>query len=206
MTSSNANRTLALGGAGALVVVLLGLIGWMLSQQPARGAPDEPFTLSDTRGAKIDQTIFKGRPSIVYFGYTNCPDVCPTTLIELADWLRDLGPAGQSIQALFFTVDPERDTLDVLGPYVASISDRIIGITGSSAEMEKASKAWMVYARKTGEEDGDYHMRHSTSLLLIGANGRLQGMIPYGTPKDEALRKIRDVLLPPSTRTAALRS
>lgn len=90
MTSSNANRTLALGGAGALVVVLLGLIGWMLSQQPARGAPDEPFTLSDTRGAKVDQTIFKGRPSIVYFGYTNCPDVCPTTLIELADWLSTL--------------------------------------------------------------------------------------------------------------------
>ena len=204
MTSPHANRALALGGAGILVVVLLGMIGWMLSQQPARGAPDEPFHLSDTHGAPVDQSIFKGRPSIVYFGYTNCPDVCPTTLIEVADWLRDLGPEGDPIQALFFTVDPERDTADVLGPYVASISDRITGITGSPAEMAKASKAWLIYARKTGEDGDDYHMRHSTSLLLIGANGRLQGMIPYGTPKDEALRKIRDALLP--AHTAALRS
>ena len=194
MASGNANRLLALGGAGVLVIALVGVISWMAFNQPARGAPEQPFSLSDTRGGTVDQSVFHGRPSLVYFGYTNCPDVCPTTLIEMADWLNELGPEAKDVQALFFSVDPERDTLDVLQPYVASISDRIVGVTGSSAEMEKAAKAWLVYARKAGE-GADYHMRHSTSLLMIGANGRLQGLIPYGTPKDEAMQKIRSVLL-----------
>lgn len=194
MASGNANRLLAFGGAGTLVAVLLGLIAWMMLNQPARGAPEQSFSLQDTRGGTVDQSVFHGRPSIVYFGYTNCPEVCPTTLIEMADWLNELGPAGKDVQALFFTVDPERDTLDVLRPYVASISDRIVGVTGSSAEMQKAATAWLVHTRKTGDGE-DYHMRHSTSLLMIGANGRLQGLIPYGTPKDEALDKIRAALL-----------
>ncbi|ALN73496.1 SCO family protein [Aureimonas sp. AU20] len=204
MASGNANRLLAFGGAGTLIAVLLGLIGWMVLNQPARGAPDQAFSLSDTRGGTVDQSVLKGRPSLIYFGYTNCPEVCPTTLIEMADWLNALGPDGRDLQALFFTVDPERDTLDVLRPYVASISDRIVGVTGSPAEMEKASKAWLVYSRKTGEGE-DYHMRHSTSLLMIGANGRLQGMIPYGTPREEAIAKIRNTLLtgaPPAPSAA----
>lgn len=99
------------------------------------------FAAKRCLGRTVTEHVFEARPSLVYFGYANCPEVCPTTLIKMADWLNELGPEGRELQALFFTIDPERDTPDVLGPYVASISDRIVGVTGSKAEMHKASQA-----------------------------------------------------------------
>ncbi|WP_279482956.1 SCO family protein [Aureimonas sp. SK2] len=193
-STTQANRMLAIGGIVALLGILFAAIGFVVVGQAEHTAVKRPFELVDTHGRTVTEDVFRGRPSLVYFGYTNCPEVCPTTLMEMADWLGELGPAGDEIQALFFTIDPERDTPDVMAPYVASISDRIVGVTGSAEEMRKASQAWLVVARKDGD-GGNYHLRHTTSLLMVGSDGRLKGLIPYGAAREEAIDKIRQVLL-----------
>lgn len=193
-STSQTNRILAIGCLVTLLGVLFTALGFVYVGQAKNAAIKRPFELVDTTGRKVTEHVFEGRPSLVYFGYTNCPEVCPTTLIEMADWLNELGPEGQDLQALFFTIDPERDTPDVMAPYVASISDRIVGVTGSQEDMRKASESWLIVARKDGDGK-DYHMKHTTSLLLVGRNGRLQGLIPYGTSRSDAIARIRQVLL-----------
>lgn len=189
-----ANRMLAIGALVALLGVLFTAVGFVYVGQAEHSAVKRPFELVDMAGRTATEHVFDGRPSLVYFGDTNCPEVCPTTLIEMAEGLNELGLEGRDLQALFFTVDPERDTPDVMGPYVASISDRIVGVTGSEAEMCKASQAWLIVARKDGDGNDD-HMKHTTSMLLVGRDGRLKGLIPHGTPREEAIDKIRHVLL-----------
>ncbi|MCO4319248.1 SCO family protein [Phyllobacterium sp. 21LDTY02-6] len=161
------------------------------------------FTLVDDTGAKVDKSVFHGRPMLAYFGYTRCPEVCPTTLFELSAWLQQLGPEGKDLKTYFFSVDPERDTQEVLHGYVTAFSDRIRGVTGDPAEMRKVIDGWRVYARKEPAEDGDYHMSHTMALLMIGADGRLKGLIPYGTSAEEAISKIRTVLLKEPQQYAA---
>ncbi|MCY1666514.1 SCO family protein [Rhizobium sp. SL86] len=193
----NPMALLAIGIAGIFFAGLVGIMFWVSADSArARTGPfDAKFSLVDDRGAPVDQTLFKGRPSLVYFGYTHCPEVCPTTLFEVAGWLNKLGPEGEKLKAYFFTIDPARDTPDVMHAYVTSITDRITGITGSAEEMKKVTDGWMIHAARTYGDDSDYHMSHTTSLLLIGADGRLKGMIPYGEDDDLALKKIRNTLL-----------
>ncbi|WP_062226979.1 SCO family protein [Aureimonas frigidaquae] len=193
-------RLLAIGAIGALMTLLLGVIAWTALDKPS-GSPDAPFQLVSTRGGTVDQSIFKGRPSIVYFGYTHCPEVCPTTLYEVSGWLQALGDEGKDLQTLFFTVDPERDTVDILKPYLAAFSDRITGITGDPQEVRKVTDGWLVTAEQRGTAER-YSMRHTTSLLLVGANGRLAGLIPYEATQEEAIAKIRAVLLDRPARPA----
>lgn len=183
---------------GIAAVFLAGLIGvmvWVAADTPRSAPFDAKFSLIDDRGKKVDENIFKGSPSLVYFGYTHCPEVCPTTLLDVAGWLKELGPDGNRLKAYFFTIDPERDTPEVMHSYVTAITDRITGITGSEAEMQKVTRGWMIHATKLPGNDADYHMSHTTSLMLIGADGRLKGMLPYGASTEEALEKIRTSLL-----------
>lgn len=193
----NPMAMLAIGIAGIFFAGLVGIMVWVSADSArARSGPfDAKFSLVDDRGAPVDQGLFKGRPSLVYFGYTHCPEVCPTTLFEVAGWLDKLGPRGDKLKAYFFTIDPARDTPDVMHAYVTSITNRITGITGSAQEMKKVTDGWMIHAERTYGDDSDYHMSHTTSLLLIGADGRLKGMIPYGEDDELALKKIRDTLL-----------
>ncbi len=188
--------TVAASGAGLFVAALAALMVSVWLDTP-RAAPFEAaFSLVDDRGAPVDKSIFNGRPSLVYFGYTHCPQACPTTLLEVSDWLTTLGDDGSSLQGLFFSIDPERDTRDVMHSYVTAFGDRITGVTGSVEEMKKVVSGWRIHAEKEPAENGDYHMNHTVDLLLIGADGRLKGMVPYGTARERALAKIRDVLLP----------
>lgn len=183
------------GVAAVFVAALVGVMTWVAQDTPRANPFNARFSLVDDQGNPVDQSLFKGAPSIVYFGYTHCPEVCPTTLFEVADWLKELGPDGKSLRAYFFTIDPARDTPDVMRSYVTAFTDRITGITGTEAEMKKVIDGWMIHASKLPSSDGDYHMSHTTSLLLIGADGRLKGMMPYGINEDEALKKIRASLL-----------
>ena len=187
------DTVLAIGGLTVLVALMVGVLGYTAISRP-QGSATAPFELQATTGEAIDQTVFKGQPSLLYFGYTHCPEVCPTTLVDMTQWLEMLGPDADRLQSFFFTVDPKRDTLDVMGPYVSAFSPRIVGVTGDEAEMRKVTDAWLVTAEQRGSED-DYSMRHMTSIYLIGANGRLAGLIPYGTEPEAAVAKIRDVLL-----------
>lgn len=175
--------------------ILVGVIAWVAMDSPRPGPFNAKFSLIDDKGERVDQSLFKGSPSLVYFGYTHCPEVCPTTLFEVAGYLRDLGQEGSALKTYFFSVDPERDTPEVMHGYVTAFTDRIRGITGRPEEMQKVIDGWMIHAAKLPSEDGDYHMSHTMSLLLIGADGRLKGLLPYGAERDRALDQIRRTLL-----------
>lgn len=193
-----ARNPLVLAGAGLTAVFLAFLIGVMVWVGAANARPGPfhaQFSLVDDKGNPVDQSLFKGSPSLVYFGYTHCPEVCPTTLFEVSGYLNALGPGGKPLKAYFFSIDPERDTPDVMHGYVTAFTDRITGITGKPDEMQKVIDGWMIHESKLPSEDGDYHMSHTTSLLLVGADGRLKGLLPYGADQDEAIAKIRELLL-----------
>ncbi len=193
--SRNPKIIAALAIAGVFVSALMGIIIWVSLDSARPGPFTAHFKLVNDRGEPVDQSIFKGSPALVYFGYTHCPEVCPTTLFEVADWLKTLGPDGKPLKAYFFSIDPERDTPDILHEYLGAISSRITGITGNSDQMKKVLDGWMIYAAKLPSEDGNYHMSHTISLLLIGPDGRLKNMIPYQTDKEKALETIRTTLL-----------
>lgn len=195
MTDRNPFVPVAAGIAAVFGAILIAVIVWVALDSPRTGPFNAAFSLVDDEGRPVDQSLFKGGPSLVYFGYTHCPEVCPTTLYEVAGYLKALWPEGAPLKALFFTVDPERDTPEIMHGYVTAFTDRIRGITGSPDEMKKVVEGWFIHAAKLPSEDGDYHMSHTTSLLLIGADGRLKGLIPYGAPQDEALAAIRSALL-----------
>ncbi|MFB8339813.1 SCO family protein [Brucella cytisi] len=155
---------------------------------------DVPFELTDDLGAPITEQAFEGRPSLVYFGYTHCPEICPTTLYEMAGWMKTLDPAAKELKAFFFTVDPERDTVEVMHGYTSNFTDRITGITGNSAEMQKVIKGWQIFVRKVPTSDGDYTYDHTASVFLVDSKGYLKDTIEYGEDTNSALTKIRTFL------------
>ena len=154
----------------------------------------DPFALVDQNGAPITEQAFRGRPTAVFFGFTHCPEVCPTTLFELTGWLHKVDPDGGHIGAYFVSVDPERDTPQVLGEYVSSVSDRITGITGDPARVEAMYKSFRVYARKVPTDDGSYTMDHTASVFLLDRGGGFVGTIAYGENPDTAVEKLRRLL------------
>ena len=130
-----------------------------------------PFTLTDQNGAVRSDADFRGRYTLVYFGYTNCPDVCPTTLVVMAEALKRLGPAGDGIVPIFISVDPARDTPAVLKNYLASFGPQFVGLTGSAQAIAKVAKAYRVYYRRQPEKAG-YSVDHSNYIFLMGPDGR----------------------------------
>lgn len=153
-----------------------------------------PFRLVDQNGDPITQEAFEGHPNLVYFGFTRCPEVCPTTLYEMAGWLDTLGEEGRDIRAFFISVDPERDTPDIMKGYADAFTDRITGITGDPEEVAGLVRAWRVYAAKVPLEDGDYTMDHTASVFLVASDGSFLGTIAYGEDAETALKKLRNLV------------
>ncbi|MDX8479485.1 SCO family protein [Mesorhizobium sp. VK24D] len=179
---------------GILVLMAAG-IGWLTFdwyRGHYGGEPyGAPFALTDEKGAPITEAALRGHPSLVFFGYTNCPDVCPTTLFEMAGWLKTLGDDGKNLRGYFVTVDPERDTPEVMKTYVSSLSDRITGITGDPDKVHAMAKAFGIYFRKVETGDGNYSMDHTASVLLLNAKGEFAGTIAYGESADTAIAKLK---------------
>ena len=162
---------------GLLVAVLLLAAGGYLflsGSQPAGLTVGGPFSLIDGDGKPVTDQTWHGKYMLVYFGYTFCPDVCPTTLTNLSDALDKLGAKADRIQPLFITVDPKRDTPDVVKQYAAAFGPRIIGLTGSAEQIATAAKEYRVYyaEHRTGTGPDDYSMDHSSVLYLMGPDGR----------------------------------
>jgi protein SCO1/2 len=179
---------------GILVLMVAG-IGWLTFdwyRSRYSGEPfGAPFTLVDQRGAPITEAAFRGHPSVVFFGFTHCPEVCPTTLFELSGWLKTLGDDGKNLHAYFVTVDPERDTPPIMNTYVSNFSDRITGITGDPDKVHAMAKAFAIYWKKVETGDGDYTMDHTASVLLLNSNGEFAGTIAYGESADTAVKKLK---------------
>lgn len=180
--------------AGILVVMVaaIGFVTWQWYQTRYGGEPyGAPFTLVDQNGAEITEAAFRGHPSAIFFGFTHCPEICPTTLFELNGWLNKIGDEGKDIRAYFVTVDPERDTVDVMKTYVSNVSNRILGITGEPDKVHEMAKAFGIYFKKVDLDQGDYTMDHTASVLLLNANGDFAGTIAYGENPDTAIAKLK---------------
>ena len=152
------------------------------------------YSLVDHRGQAVDQTILLGQPSLVFFGFTHCPDVCPTTMGEMAAWFAALGDDAKDLKGYFVTVDPERDTPEIMAGYAGWVSPRMTGITGTPEEIAKMVKAWGVVAEKVPGEDGNYSMTHSASVFMVDRRGQFFGTIDYEESQETALAKIRRLI------------
>lgn len=150
-----------------------------------------PFTLTDQNGKTVTDATFKGEPFLVFFGFTHCPDICPTTLYEMSEVLQRLGPDASKTAALFVTVDPERDTSAALKQYVSSFHPRIFGLTGSEAQIDAIKKEYRVFARKVPTEDGGYTMDHTAVVYLMGKDGRFVAPFNLQRSADEAAADLR---------------
>jgi protein SCO1/2 len=181
----------------AIAVLGIGLAGYtFLPRQPQPEAStfgQASFNLVDQNGSPIDQAVFEGQPSLLFFGFTHCPEVCPTTLAEMSTWFEQLGEEGRDLRGFFASVDPERDTPEILGEYISWVP-RVTGLTGNPDEMAKLAKAWGVYYAKQPLEDGGYTMDHTASVFLLDKNGEFQGTIAYGEDSATAVGKIRNLL------------
>jgi protein SCO1/2 len=188
-----------------LVLVMAGLLGagsFYLTRSPTQIATDAPFgvpfSLVAQNGQPISETAFRGRPSAVFFGYTHCPDVCPTTLFEMDGWLQKVDPDGSKLGAYFVTVDPERDTPQIMNDYVSNVSKRITGISGPSDKVTAMVHGFRVYAKKVPLDDkdpnGDYTMDHSASVFLLDKQGRFAGTIAYQEDPDTAVKKLQNLI------------
>ena len=187
-------------GVWAAIAVLAGflVVSTQLSdqRQPAEAATGAPrvggaFSLVSHKGERIDNRSLAGRPYIVFFGFTHCPEICPTTLFELDGWLAALGDEGKDIRAWFVTVDPARDTPEIMDAYVGNVSDRIVGITGEPEKVEAMVRSFSIYFKRVELEDGDYTMDHTASVLLLDRKGDFAGTISYGENPDTAIAKLK---------------
>lgn len=173
-------------------VSLVGVALYIVAQpteQRATVAIGGPFQLVDQNGKRVSEATYKGGPSIVFFGFTHCPDVCPTTLFEMTEVLKRI-PADRKVSALFITVDPERDSPDKLKDYLSSFDPRISGLSGTREEVDATLKAYRVYAKKVPQENGEYSMDHSAIIYLMDKQGRFVSALNMQLPPEAVAREI----------------
>ncbi|MTJ82299.1 MAG: SCO family protein [Telmatospirillum sp.] len=182
------------GLAALLVVIAIAVVPRFLETAPEGPSIGGPFSLIDHTGRSVTDADYRGKVMLIYFGYTFCPDVCPTTLGTVTQAYDLLSPEDQArVVPIFITVDPERDTVDQIAQYVGSFSPAVVGLTGSPEQIEPVMKEFRVYARKADTEDGNYSVDHSSILYLMDAKGRYAMHFPGDVnPKDLAagLRKV----------------
>jgi protein SCO1 len=186
MTNRVLLRFATIGAAVGLVLSVAALV--LLLRQPAAGGASigGPFTLVDQDGRTVTEQILKGEPTLVFFGYTHCPDVCPTTLNDLSEMLAALG-RDKKAQALFITIDPERDTPAVLKDYVSNFDPRIRALTGTPEAIAAVEKIYRVYAKKVPTSGGDYSMDHTALVYLMNKDGQfVSGFNTEQSPKAAA--------------------
>jgi protein SCO1/2 len=183
----------AVGLVGVLAVVLLVSGRMPASVTTAASAVGGSFRLLDQNGKTVTDADLKGRPFLVFFGFTHCPDICPTTLFEVSEVLRQLGPDAGRARALFVTVDPERDTPEKLKDYLSSFDPHLIGLTGSPDAVERVLKAYRVYYKKVPSEGG-YTMDHTALVYLMDKQGRFVAPFNLKQGSAEAAATLRRYL------------
>ncbi len=169
---------------------------WLASAVTGRAAPviDARFALVSLSGEQVTQDTYRGRWMLVYFGYTHCPDICPTVLTRVGAALNALGPAADDIQPLFITVDPQRDTPDQLRRYLSSFSPRIAGLRGEEAQLSAAARSFHAYYRSRPLGEGEYSVDHSSVLYLLRPDATLAQVIPDGVAPEQLVATLRSSL------------
>jgi protein SCO1/2 len=186
-----ATRPLVIIGAfAASLAVGLLLMMWAmggLKNVTAPAAIGGPFQLTDQVGQTVTDQNLKGRPTLIFFGFTHCPDVCPTSLFEISEVLRAMGKDADKVNAWFVSVDPERDTAAAMKDYLSSFDPHLKGLTGNPEAVTKVLSAYRVFARKVPLKDGDYTMDHTALIYLMDKDGRF--VAPFNlkrSPEDAA--------------------
>ena len=180
----------------AVVVVVAAVLAWALLA-PRGGSLTAadiggPFTLTDQTGATVTEAALQGHPSALFFGYTFCPDVCPTTLADMTVWLQELGAGGDKLKVFFVTVDPERDTQAAMAAYLQAFDPRITGLTGARPAIDAMLKEFRVYSRKVDGKDGaPYTMDHTAGVYLLDDKARFVGTVDYQEKPEVALAKLK---------------
>jgi protein SCO1/2 len=152
----------------------------------AQGITIDPlFTLKTHDGRPHDPAAYRGRPFVVVFGFTNCPDVCPTALLELSNLLQELGPSADRLGVFFVSVDPERDTAEHLREYLSAFDRRIVGLTGDPFQILATATAFNAYFQRTPASDGDYAFDHSTRFYVVDRYGLLARAMPASLEGDQ---------------------
>ena len=193
MTTSNTLRNFRIVLWVLVVVVAIAATALYLVRPPQRplGINGQEFALTSTKGGSFTQADLVGTPSLIFFGYTFCPDVCPTTLAETTAWRAQLGLSADDLRIIFVTVDPERDTTEMVKAYVEGFDPSVIGLVGTPEETEKAKAAFGVFSEKAGDVESEFYLVNHTALtFLIDDDGSFQGTIAYEEASDTALAKI----------------
>ncbi|MBV8593464.1 MAG: SCO family protein [Caulobacteraceae bacterium] len=186
-------RAAPIVAAVAAAAALLAIAGaWLLEAGPRAGNSSligGPFALQDGNGRTVTSDSLRGKPFLVYFGYTHCPDVCPTELARMADALAKMG--DKAIPGLFVTVDPERDTPKVMQDYASSFGPAIVGLSGSPQAIGAMEKAYRVYSRKgQAQPDGSYSMDHSSIVYLMDKSGGFVAPLDLDRPPEEVAKEL----------------
>jgi protein SCO1/2 len=200
---ANSRRfVLAAAMLGGVVILAAGVFFGLAYRETPRGAAGTllasaiggPFRLVDQNGNTVTDADLKGKWSLVYFGYTHCPDACPTALNDIAIALDQLGPKREAVRSVFITVDPERDTPEVLKDYVASFDAAILALSGSPEEIARAAKAYRVYYAKHPEPGGDYSMDHSSVIYVMDPEGRFTASFTHQSTPEEIAERLKKLL------------
>ncbi len=181
------------GFAVAAVCIVFVFAGRHDGQPGGNASIGGPFALVDDTGAPVTDKTLAGKPYAMYFGYTYCPDFCPTTLLDLSRWIKQLGPDADKLNYVFVTIDPERDTAQLMHLYLSSFDKHIRGFTGTPEQIAKIAKEYRVYYKKVPQDDGTYAMDHSTVMYLMEAGGAFDTVIPYQEDDASAVAKLKSL-------------
>jgi protein SCO1 len=189
-------RIAAVASIAALVtaVIFFSLLPPPAKQQAERVPIGGPFKLVDQDGIKVTDKTFAAKPSVIFFGYTSCPDVCPTTLSELSTWLNAIGPDADKLNVLFISIDPERDTSAHLKEYLSSFDPRIRGLTGTGEQIAAVAKEYRVlYYKGVPLKEGAYTMDHTTAIYLMDRAGKFVNQISLQRDDKIAIERLRQL-------------
>ena len=178
---------------GLGLVVLMGIAVGMTAALQSSGAQERiggRFAMSEINGRRVSEQDLLGRPTAVFFGFTSCPDACPTTLLALTDAMRRMGRDANRLNVVFVTLDPARDTPDEMRLYLSNFDSRIRGFTGTDDEVARMAAAYHVAYRRVPLPDGSYTLDHFAGVLLFDASGRYAGMLPYGADEAQIFRRL----------------
>jgi protein SCO1/2 len=182
--------------AGSLAIGLLAVM-WLLGGLQNVTPPSSiggPFRLSDQNGQIVTEQSLKGKPTLIFFGFTHCPDVCPTSLFEISEVLRAMGKDADRINAYFVSVDPERDTAAAMKDYLSSFDPHLKGLTGDAAATAKVLSGYRVYAKKVPMKDGDYTMDHTALIYLMDRDGKFVSPFNLKRKPEEAAADLKRYL------------
>ena len=182
---------------GASLVIGLLVVLWAMGGLRSVTAPAAiggPFQLTDQSGQTVSDQSLKGRPTLIFFGYTHCPDVCPTTLFEMSEVLKAMGADADRVNAYFVSVDPERDDVATIKSYLSSFDPHLKGLTGPPAAVADVLREYRVYARKVPSKDGDYTMDHTALIYLMDRDGRFVSPFNLNRKPEEAATDLKRYL------------